>query len=288
MIKPLRLAIQKSGRIGELSLSLLKSCDFRFPSTQTSRAIRFKAANFPLEVLLVRDDDIPQYVADGVADLGIVGDDVRQESGYNVNVVERFDFGHCRLALAVPNSSGLNSVQALQGKKIATSYPRSTEKFLKAQGIEADIHVISGSVEVAPSLGIADAISDIVSTGSTLILNGLKELVTISASQAVLISTPVMRPELDDIYNRMLFRIRSVELGKNLKYLMLNCERSRLQEIKELMKGLRSPTVLELAEKDWLAVHAVVPDDGLWDLVQSLKDHGAQGILVCPIEKMVN
>ncbi len=288
MTRPLRLAIQKSGRLSEQSFALLSDCDLHFPSTKSGRAIRCAAINFPLEILLVRDDDIPQYVNDRVVDIGIVGENVLWESDYSLQTVQQLGFGHCKLSFAVPKGSAINSVKDLQNKKIATSYPKSTSEFLSKHNIKADIHFLSGSVEIAPSLGIADAISDLVGTGSTLIQNGLTELSVIFSSQAALVSAHQVDPQIQPILERVLFRIRSVEKGRNLKYLMLNCQKSDLSKVTELIEGEKSPTVLELAQKDWCAVHAVVPEEGLWDLIEQLKTVGAEGILVTQIEKKID
>jgi ATP phosphoribosyltransferase len=288
MTRPLRLALQKSGRLSDQCFSLLEACDLRFPASKAGRAIKSKAINFPLEILLVRDDDIPEYVKDGIVDIGIVGENLIKESAYDLKVLQKLDFGHCRLALAVPQGSSFNTIESLQGKKIATSYPNSTKEFLESNKIKADIHFISGSVEIAPSLGISDAICDLVGTGSTLIQNGLRELFEIYKSQAVLITQPVSSLEVNQILEKVLFRISSVQKGRNLKYLMLNCERRNLDNIKKVLKGLRSPTVLELADQNWLAVHSIVSEDGLWDLIENLKDCGAEGILVTQVEKMVD
>ena len=287
MARFLKLAIQKSGRLSEDSLALLADCDIKFPSGNKSRAIRTNALNFPLEILLVRDDDIPQYVADGIVDLGILGDNVRAESEFPMTVVEKLKFGHCRLSLAAPKNFEYTSVIDLQGKKIATSYPRITSEFLLGKGVKADIHVINGSVEVAPSLGLADVISDLVGTGSTLMLNGLRELHTIFESQAVLVSNSRIEPEIKTTYDRFLFRVRSVEQGRDLKYLLLNVESKNLNKITELLPGLRSPTVIPLSNSEWCAVHAVIRDVNLWEVIEQLKSAGAEGIIVSPIEKMI-
>lgn len=287
MSRPLKLAIQKSGRLSEDSIALLSDCDIRFPSAKTSRAIRCASLNFPLEILLVRDDDIPQYVADGAVDMGILGENVSQESEFPLTLVERLNFGYCRLSFAAPNNSKIKSSEGLRGKRIATSYPKLTKAYLESRDIQADIHVINGSVEVAPSLGLADAISDLVGTGSTLITNGLTEIETILNSQAVLVARSKLDPEVQSIADKFLFRLRSVEKGRNLKYLMLNVESKDLEKVSSLLQGLRSPTVLPLSTTSWFAVHAVVSGDGLWEIIESLKEVGAEGIVVSSIEKMI-
>lgn len=283
----MKLAIQKSGRLSDDCMSLLADCDIRFPSGRAHRAIRSSSLNFPLEILLVRDDDIPQYVADGVVDMGILGDNVRVESEFALEVVEKLNFGHCRLALAAPKTSSIQSLQELNGKKIATSYPKTTSQYLAQKGIVAEIHVIKGSVEVAPSLGLADAISDLVGTGSTLVINGLREIATIHDSQAVLVSKVNNDLKLSPIAERFLFRVRSVESGRNLKYLLLNVESKNLERVTDLLPGLRSPTVVPLSNGSWNAVHSVISDKNLWDVIEKLKVAGAEGILVSPIEKMI-
>ena len=287
MSRPLRLAIQKSGRLSDDCLSLLADCDIKFPSSKSSRAIRSAALNFPLEILLVRDDDIPQYVSDGVVDMGIVGDNVRLESNLPLKVIEKLNFGHCRLAFAAPKDSCFNSSLDLKGKRVATSYPLTTARYLKEKGIEAEIHVINGSVEVAPSLGLADAISDLVGTGSTLVLNGLKEFETIHLSQAVLVSRDNLDPDVISTSERFLFRLRAVEQGRGLKYLLLNVESKNLEKVTGLLPGLRSPTVIPLSDSSWSAVHAVVGENDLWGVIERLKAAGAEGIVVSPIEKMI-
>lgn len=287
MSRALKVAIQKSGRLSDDTKSLFAHCDFHFPAGRGSASIRSKAMNFPLEVLAVRDDDIPQYVADGVVDLGIVGDNVRRESGKDLQVIEKLNYGFCRLSLAVPIGSEIGTVSDLQGKRIATSYPRATQEFLTSQGIEAHIHLIQGSVEVAPSLGLADAVSDLVGTGSTLMLNGLRELQSVFESQAVLISKGKVSLDVQAVCESFLFRVRAVERGRNQKYLLLNVESENLERIKSLLPGLRSPTVVSLANSSWVAVHSVVPEHGLWEVIEKLKAAGAEGILVAPIEKMI-
>ncbi len=281
----LKLAIQKSGRLHEDSMRLLKECGIGI--SNGANKLKTEASNFPLEVYFLRDDDIPQYVEDGVADLGIVGENVVYEKNKNVTTVERLGFGKCRLSIAVARGEQYSSVQAMNGKRIATSYPFLTEQYLKKNGVSADIHEISGSVEIAPGIGLADAICDLVSSGSTLLTNGLKEVETILQSEAILVRNNRLNEEQLQILNKLLFRIHAVKKAKNNKYILLNAPNNKLEEIIGLLPGMKSPTVLPLADEGWSSVHSVLSEDEFWDKIEQLKAAGAQGILVVPIEKMV-
>lgn len=281
----LRIAIQKSGRLSEKSQKLLQSCGIGL--SNGSRKLKMKASNFPLEVLFLRDDDIPQYVSDGVADLGIVGENVLIEKNKPVDIVEKLGFSKCRLSLAVRREIDYPGTTWMQGKKIATTYPLILQQYLSAQNIQAEIEEISGSVEIAPSIGLADAVCDIVSTGSTLLMNGLKEVETVMKSQAVLIASPDLPSTKQALLDKLLFRIRAVNKAKQNKYILLNAPNEAIPTISSILPGMKSPSVLPLAEPGWSSVHSVVEEDDFWEIIDKLKDAGAEGILVCPIEKMV-
>jgi ATP phosphoribosyltransferase len=281
----LRIAIQKSGRLHDDSIKLLKECGIDINNGVNK--LKTEASNFPLEVFFLRDDDIPQYVEDGVADLGIVGENVVLEKNRPVRTVEKLGFGKCRLSLAVSKSVEYNGVKDMDKLRIATSYPVILEKFLKEHGLTADIHEISGSVEIAPGIGLADAICDLVSSGSTLFMNGLKEVEVILKSEAVLISNSSLTAEQEAILRKLQFRIQAVKKAKNNKYILLNAPNDKLKEIISLLPGMKSPTVLPLAEEGWSSVHSVLNENDFWDIIESLKEAGAQGILVVPIEKMI-
>ncbi|GAA4427717.1 ATP phosphoribosyltransferase [Pontibacter saemangeumensis] len=281
----LRLAIQKSGRLSEDSLKLIRECGISFITS--SLKLKTESTNFPLEILYLRDDDIPGYVADGVADIGIVGQNVLVEEGKQALTVEKLGFSKCRLSLAVPKSDQYESVQDLNGKNIATSYPNLLQAYLNEQGVEAHIHTISGSVEIAPSIGLAEAICDIVSSGSTLISNGLKEVERVFKSEAVLIANDTLSEEKRRILDKLLFRIQAVQRAQKKKYILLNAPNDKLQEISDLLPSIKSPTILPLAEHGWSSLHSVVNEDDFWEIIEKIKDAGAQGILVIPIEKMI-
>jgi ATP phosphoribosyltransferase len=281
----LRIAIQKSGRLYDDSLKLLKDCGIDFKNGINK--LKTEADNFPVEVFFLRDDDIPQYVEDAVADIGIVGENVIYEKNRKVAVAEKLGFGKCRLSVAVGRSELYADCKYLQGKKIATTYPVLVEKFLKEKNIRAEIHEISGSVEIAPGIGLADAIVDLVSSGSTLFMNGLKEVETILHSEAVLIRHPSLGSEQQQILEKLLFRIRAVRKARHTKYILLNAPNQNLSEIISLLPGMKSPTVLPLAEPGWSSVHSVVNENDFWEIIEKLKLAGAQGILVVPIEKMI-
>ncbi len=281
----LKLAIQKSGRLHDDSIRLLKECGIDISNGVNK--LKADASNFPLEVYFLRDDDIPQYVEDAVADIGFVGENVVYEKKKKVSVIEKLGFGKCRLSIAVNRNEEYSDVSFLSGKKIATSYPVILGDFLASKGVSADIHEISGSVEIAPGIGLADAICDLVSSGSTLFMNGLQETETILQSQAILIRNQEMDPAKLKLLDRLLFRIQSVKKARNNKYVLLNAPNNKLEEIIRLLPGMKSPTVLPLAEEGWSSVHSVLNEDAFWDIIEQLKAAGAQGILVVPIEKMI-
>ena len=281
----LKIAIQKSGRLHDDSIKLLKECGIDISNGVNK--LKSEASNFPLEVYFLRDDDIPQYVEDAVADLGFVGENVVYEKEKQVEVVEKLGFGKCRLSIAVRRGEEYDKITSLQGKKIATSYPVLVKKFLDENKIIAEIHEISGSVEIAPGIGLADAICDLVSSGSTLFMNGLKETETILNSQAILIKNKNLDEEKQNLLNKLLFRIQSVKKAKNNKYVLLNAPNDNLKQIISLLPGMKSPTVLPLAEEGWSSVHSVISENEFWDIIEKLKAAGAQGILVVPIEKMI-
>jgi ATP phosphoribosyltransferase len=284
MVQKLKIAIQKSGRLYDDSISLLKECGIDLRNVKDR--LKTESDNFPLEVFFLRDDDIPQYVKDGVADVGIVGENVLYEKCNDVQVLEKLGFGKCRLSLAISKNEEY-SANYLQGKKIATSYPALLKKYLDENKIIAEIHEISGSVEIAPGIGLADVICDLVSSGSTLFMNGLKEAETILESQAVLIKNKELNDEKLTLVDKLLFRIRSVKKASKNKYILLNAPNDQLQRIFELLPGMKSPTVLPLAEEGWSSVHSVLSEDEFWEKIEQLKAAGAQGILVVPIEKMI-
>lgn len=281
----LKIAIQKSGRLHEDSIKILKECGIEFNNGLNK--LKAEAYNFPLEVLLLRDDDIPQYVQDGVADIGIVGENVVLEKNKSVQVVEKLGFGKCRLSIAVPKASTYGGIKDLNGLRIATSYSTIIEDYLKKNNVTAEIHQISGSVEIAPGIGLADAICDLVSSGSTLLTNGLKEVEVILKSEAVLISNKNLNKEQTAILEKLLFRIKAVKKAKHNKYILLNAPNDKLDKIISILPGMKSPTVLPLAEPGWSSVHSVLNEDDFWEIIENLKSNGAQGILVVPIEKMI-
>jgi ATP phosphoribosyltransferase len=281
----LKIAIQKSGRLFEDSVKLLKDCGIDLKNGVNK--LKTEADNFPMEIYFLRDDDIPQYVEDEVADIGIVGENVMYEKNKQVKTVEKLGFGKCRLSVAVSRTENYKDLQYLQNKRIATSYPEIVGRFLLENKIRAEIHEISGSVEIAPGIGLADAIVDLVSSGSTLFANGLKEVETILQSEAVLIKNDNLSQAQNAILEKLLFRIRSVKKAKNNKYVLLNAPNHNLEKIISLLPGMKSPTVLPLAEAGWSSVHSVLSENEFWDIIQKLKEAGAQGILVVPIEKMI-
>ena len=281
-MKTLKIAIQKSGRLNEKSVELLKNCGLNFENYKSS--LISPVSNFPLEILFLRDDDIPEYVQDGIADLGIVGENVIEETEVEVNYLQRLGFGKCSLKIAVPNNNSILQLSQLDGKSIATTYPVILGKFLKQKGINADIRTISGSVEISPGLGLADAICDLVSTGGTLKSNGLVPFADVMSSEAILICSKDCQ---SDLINELVQRIQSVLRAKETKYVVLNVHKDNLQKVIALLPGVKSPSVVPLAEDDWVAVHTVIPERDFWDRISQLKQAGAQGIVVMPIEKII-
>lgn len=281
----LKIAIQKSGRLSESSLKLLKECGIEFDNGLNK--LKAEAYNFPLEVFFLRDDDIPQYVEDGVADIGIVGENVLFEKNKDVKMIDRLGFGKCRLSIAVPKETKYKSIKDLAGLRIATSYSAILSKYLKKNKIKAEIHEISGSVEIAPGIGLADAICDLVSSGSTLFTNGLKEVEVILKSEAALLANKNLSAKKTELLEKLLFRINALRVAKKNKYILLNAPNKKLKTICAILPGMKSPTILPLAEKGWSSVHSVVQEDKFWEIIEKLKANGAQGILVVPIEKMI-
>lgn len=282
-MKTLKIAIQKSGRLNEKSVELLKNCGLNFENYKSS--LISPVSNFPLEILFLRDDDIPEYVQDGIADLGIVGENVIQETEVKVSYLQKLGFGKCSLKIAITNNSDIQQLSDLEGRSIATTYPVILGKFLQKNNIDADIRTISGSVEISPGLGLADAICDLVSTGGTLKSNGLKPFADVMSSEAVLIGRK--GSENDDLIQELIQRIQSVLRAKETKYVVLNVPSENLPDILKLLPGVKSPSVVPLAEEGWVAVHTVIPERDFWDRISQLKQAGAQGIVVMPIEKII-
>jgi len=281
----LTMAIQKSGRLSEDSVKLLKQCGIRIQNGNNN--LKAIASGFPMELIFLRDDDIPQYVEDGVADAGILGLNEVLEKNKDVEVIQPLGFSRCRLSVAIPRAMDYPGKEFLNGKRIATSYPILLEKFLKENKLNAEIHPISGSVEVTPGLGLADAIFEIVSSGGTLLSNGLKETETVLESEAVLIAGKNLSEPVNKLLQQLLFRIRSVQKAANNKYILLNAPEQQLDNIISLIPGMKSPTIMPLAEKGWYSLHSVISEDDFWGVIDNLKEAGAEGILVVPIEKMV-
>ncbi len=281
----LRLAIQRKGRLSEDSLALIKESGIKF-SSETAK-LKSRARNYPIEFLFLRDDDIPDYVADGVADIGIVGENVALEKGKNIDHIKKLGFSKCRLSLAIPKEIEYAGLKHFEGASIATSYPKILGDFLMKNHISASIHEISGSVEIAPGIGLANGICDIVSSGSTLLSNGLKEVETILHSEAIIIGNQNLSGEKKELLDKLLFRIEAVQRGKNNKYILLNAPIEKLDEIISILPGMRSPTVVPLADKKWCSIHSVINEDEFWDRIEKLRKAGAEGILVVPIEKMI-
>lgn len=281
----LKIAIQTKGRLNEDSVKLIDDSGIRLPLS--SRKLISTSSNFPLEALFLRDDDIPQAVAGGVADVGIVGENEMLEKKENVVVAKRLGFSKCRLSLAIPKDDEYQGIEYFNGKKIATSYPEILKDFFRKNNITAEIHVITGSVEIAPGIGLADAIFDIVSSGSTLVSNRLKEVEVVVYSEAVLIANPNLSASKQAILDELIFRMESVQRADKKKYILLNAPNDKLQEIESLLPGMKSPTVMPLAEKGWSSVHSVIEEKHFWEIIGKLKAAGAQGILVIPIEKMI-
>jgi len=281
----LKIAIQKSGRLNEDSIQILKDCGISINNGNDQ--LKAEASNFPLEVLYLRNSDIPQYLIDGVVDLAIVGDNLLVEKGKHIEVIQKLGFSKCKVSVAVPKTFEYNSIQDLAGLRIATSYPNTVNEYFNSFGLTVDIHQISGSVEIAPNIGLADAIVDIVSSGSTLFKNNLREVEVILKSEAVLAVSPKVSPEIQKHIDTLKFRIQSVLRARNSKYILMNVPNDKIDEIGKILPVLRSLTVLPLAQEGWSSVHSVIDKDTFWDVIDKLKDAGAEGILVCPIEKMV-
>lgn len=281
----LRIAIQTKGRLNEDSMNLLNETGIKFSFGK--RLLLAPAKGFPMEALFLRDDDIPQAVADNVADIGIVGENEMLEKNQNVKIIKRLGFSKCRLSLAIPKAEEYSGIEWFNGKKIATSYPVILEDFLKKNDVNADIHVISGSVEIAPGIGLADAIFDIVSSGSTLVSNRLKEVEVALYSEAVLIAPEYLDSEKQALLDELIFRMESVERAKGKKYILLNAPNEKIEELSAILPGMKSPTVTPLAEEGWSSLHSVIEENDFWEVIGRLKSSGAQGILVIPIEKMI-
>jgi len=281
----LRIAVQSKGRLFDDTMQLLNEADIKVSASK--RTLLVEANNFPLEVLYLRDDDIPQSVATGVADIGVVGENEFVERGAEAEIISRLGFSRCRLSLALPKEIDYQGLEWFNGKTIATSYPVILKKFLTDNHIDAEIHVITGSVEISPGIGLADAIFDIVSSGSTLVSNNLREVEVVMQSEALLIGHPGMSQEKRDILNQMLFRFEAVREAEDKKYVRMNAPKARLQEIINVLPGLKSPTIIPLADDEWCSVHTVLDQKRFWEIIGQLKDLGAQGILVTPIEKMI-
>jgi ATP phosphoribosyltransferase len=281
----LKIAIQKNGRLSDNSIRLLEECGIKF--SNGTGVLKTVASNFPSEVLFLRDDDIPQYVEQQVADIGLLGENMVYEKDKDVRIMEKLGFAHCRLSLAIPKEENYTGLEFFRKKKIATSYPRLLAGFFKDNNIEVEVEEITGSVEIAPGIGLADAVADIVSSGSTLITNGLREVETILDSQAVIIANKNLDNEKQSILDRLLFRIRAVKNAKENKYILLNAPEKAIPRISRILPGMKSPTVVPLVEKGWYSLHSVVKEDRFWEIINQLRDAGAEGILVIPIEKMI-
>ncbi len=284
-MEKIKIAIQKSGRLSEKSLELLTECGIKV--SNGDRKLKTTARNFPMEILFLRDDDIPQYVEQGVADIGILGENEVWEKDKDVKIVEKLGFSNCRLSLAIPREEVYTGLDYFRGKRIATSYPKILGKFFREKGIEVKIEELGGSVEIATGIGLADGIFDIVSTGSTLIMNGLKEVEAILRSEAVLISNKNLTPAISSLLDQLLFRIKAYKEGQGKKYVLLNAPNAVLPDIVRLIPGMRSPSIIPLADEGWSSVHSVISDDDFWEVIDELKRKGAEGILVIPIEKMI-
>jgi ATP phosphoribosyltransferase len=281
----LKIAIQKSGRLNEESIQILKDCGISINNGIDQ--LKAEASNFPLEVLYLRNSDIPQYLIDGVVDIAIVGDNLLVEKGKEIQVIQKLGFSKCKVSVAVPKTFEYNSVKDLDGMRIATSYPNTVNEYFNSYGVTVDIHQISGSVEIAPNIGLADAIVDIVSSGSTLFKNNLKEVEIILKSEAVLAVSPKVTPDVQKLIDTLKFRIESVLRARKSKYILMNVPNDKIEEVGKILPVLRSLTVLPLAQEGWSSVHSVIDKDTFWDVIDQLKDAGAEGILICPIEKMV-
>jgi ATP phosphoribosyltransferase len=281
----LKIAIQKSGRLHDESIQILKDCGISVYNGNDQ--LKVTASNFPLEVYYLRNSDIPQYLIDGVVDIAIVGDNLLVEKGQNIQIAEKLGFSKCKVSVAVPKNFNYNSIQDLKGLRVATSYPKTVVDYFSSKGISVDIHQISGSVEIAPNIGLSDAIVDIVSSGSTLFKNGLKEVEVILKSEAVLAVSPQISDEAKQVLAKLQFRIQAVLRSRKSKYILMNVPNDKISEISKILPVLKSPTVMPLAEEGWSSVHSVIDEDKFWEVIDQLKEAGAEGILVCPIEKMV-
>ena len=283
--KMIRIAIQKSGRLNQDSLRLLKDCGISIDNGKDQ--LKASARNFPMEVFFLRNGDIPQYMRDGVVDIAILGENLLIEKGNELEVIEKLGFSKCRVSIAIPKGSHFSGIKDLEGKKIATSYPKTVKAFLEENRIKADLHIINGSVEIAPNIGLADAICDIVSSGSTLFKNNLKEVIEIKTSEAVLVQAPVLSDEKKTLIEKLQFRIQAVLRAKKSKYILMNVPNEKIDAISSILPVLKSPTVLPLAKKGWSSLHSVIYAGDFWEVIDALKINGAEDILVCPIEKMV-
>lgn len=281
----LKIAIQKSGRLHDESIQILKDCGISVYNGNDQ--LKVTASNFPLEVYYLRNSDIPQYLIDGVVDIAIVGDNLLVEKGQNIQIAEKLGFSKCKVSVAVPKNFNYNTIQDLNGLRVATSYPKTVIDFFASKGIAVEIHQISGSVEIAPNIGLSDAIVDIVSSGSTLFKNGLKEVEIILKSEAVLAVSPQIAEERKELLAKLQFRIQAVLRSRKSKYILMNVPNNKIAEISKILPVLKSPTVMPLAEEGWSSVHSVIDEDQFWEVIDQLKEVGAEGILVCPIEKMV-
>jgi ATP phosphoribosyltransferase len=285
MNEVLRIAVQKSGRLSEDSLKLIKECGIRFDNG--AGKLKTSASNFPAEILFLRDDDIPGYVEDSVAHIGIVGENVAVESNREADTVYRLGFSRCRLSIGIPRGDAYSSIHDLDGKNIATSYPRLLGRYLAENGVNAQIHEISGSVEIAPSIGLAEAVCDIVSSGSTLLSNGLKEVEVIFRSEAVMVANKNLSPAHQNLLDQLLFRIKAVQAAKNNKYILLNCPADSVEAVTRFLPGMKAPTVMPLATEGWVSIHSVINENDFWENIEKIRQAGAEGILVIPIEKMI-
>lgn len=281
----LRIAVQKSGRLNEGSLEMLKDCGIVVENG--SDKLKAEASGFPLEVIFLRNADIPEYVQDGVVHCGIIGENVLVESLSRVEVVQKLGFSRCRLSIAVPRETAFTGLEWLNGKRIATSYPNTLNNFLMQHGIQSEIHLINGSVEIAPALGLADAVCDLVSSGNTLFSNGLREVEVLLRSEAVLIASEMLSPEHRTLLEKLLFRIRAVLNARKYSYVLLNCPADKLTNIISVLPGMKSPTIMPLAQEGWYSLHSVVHENDFWNHIDALKANGAEGILIIPIEKMI-
>lgn len=281
----IKIAIQKSGRLNEESLKLVKDCGINFEVYRDQLKVISK--NYPIEIYFLRNGDIPKYLNDGVVDLAIIGENTLNEKGYQLNILEKLGFSKCRVSIAVPKDFKYNSVNDLNNIRIATSYPNTLKNFLKKEGVKSDLHIINGSVEISPSIGLADAICDIVSSGSTLFENNLVEVITLFESEAVLVQSKNVKKDLYSEINNLVFRIRSVLLAKKFKYILMNAPNKSINKISKILPVLKSPTVLPLAKEGWSSIHSVIDYEDFWNIIEMLKKEGAEDILVCPIEKMV-